>query len=301
MYPAAHSANPVRTVTYFSHLPSPAFQGTSPFSLLPLSRYLSLLPLLHWITSFQNFSVRSATASSLSSCITRALPHWASGPRGSGSARRLSAPAGAAGSAGGTIAPASPIASGVATTPVPTTATSCAIASATTWADCSTHPGSARDGCTSTSSSAHTRGSCSGGSAPVQRTRAASRSSLAIRSSRSRSGPSPTTHRCQRALRFSASARNKVSSPFSGTKRPTYPIASPSCSACSNVVGTCTPSCGSTATGRSGTVLRSRAAAPALPAIAPLSRRSARRRRARGNHASGTSTVCSVNRYTETV
>src|SRR3989441_1373956 len=36
MYPAAHSANPVRTVTYFSHLPSPAFQGTSPFSLLPL-------------------------------------------------------------------------------------------------------------------------------------------------------------------------------------------------------------------------------------------------------------------------
>src|SRR3989442_4856407 len=157
MYPAAHSANPVRTVTYFSHLPSPAFQGTSPISLLPLfkvplpspfsrfSRYLSLLPLLHWITSFQNFSVRSATASSLSSCITRALPAWASGPRTSGSARRRSAPASAAGSSGGTIAPASPIASGGAPTPVPTTATSCALASATTWADCSTQPGSPSD------------------------------------------------------------------------------------------------------------------------------------------------------------
>src|SRR5213076_2287841 len=127
----------------------------------------------HASISFQNATVRSATASSLSNCITRARPAWASGRRSSAALRRRSAPASAAGSSGGTMAPASPITSGVAPAPVPTTATSCAIASATTCADCSAQLASPRDGCTSTSSSAQSRAISSGGSPPVQRIRGA--------------------------------------------------------------------------------------------------------------------------------
>src|SRR2546422_11771083 len=52
-------------------------------------------------SSLQKPKVRSATASSLSNCITRARPACASGRRSSAALRRRSAPASAAGSSGG--------------------------------------------------------------------------------------------------------------------------------------------------------------------------------------------------------
>src|SRR5439155_8780901 len=179
-------------------------------------------------SSLQNPNVLSATASSEKYCIARALPACARGRRWSAAARRRSAAESASGSSPGTTSPASPITSGVAPALVPTTVTSCAIASATTCAAGSAHVATPRAGSTSTSSSGQSFGTSSGGRAPLQRTRAASRRSDASRSSRSRSGPSPTTVRCQRWARFSASACNKVSIPFSGTNRPTHPIARPS-------------------------------------------------------------------------
>ncbi len=138
------------------------------------------------------------------------------------------------------------------------------------------------EGTTTTSSRGQTSATAPRGSAPRQVTRPAIPSRSARPSSSSWAGPVPTTVSVQRPTSFTA-ARNRRSSPFSGTRRPTNPMESPVCGARWTESGSATPSWGIVRCGSEGWPRNASRPASSLTEIRPAAPASARFLRSRAS------------------
>ena len=105
-------------------------------------------------------------------------------------------------------------------------------------------------------------------------------------SSVSCSGPVPATVRVQ-APYSRTQARRRTSSPFSGTSRPTKPMASGAWGSTASARGTGSPSCGMDSAARPGNSERTRPVTTALAPTIPVARERVRRRRSLGQQGIG--------------